>query len=231
MINLGDYLGHLLSEIIKARVQADMETLRIAEIYVSNPLLKHFPVPKIRMPNVELNVPVIISKTPNNNLLDSVINSKAIIDEIKKITKKELTETLKLRFSAGELSELNTALSNKAIIIDRLLESGATKETIVDKLTKEVINESKNIKLAGRNLKEKEVQTLQKNIKSKLYLALLNLERSPERIKIIPLTSMIKEIGNTDNVVTLKLSLTEDSVEWSVIDRGNNKTEKILVPE
>lgn len=57
---LGDYLGHLLSEIATARVQADLETVRMAELYASHPLLKHLPVPRFRLPNLTLDVPVLI---------------------------------------------------------------------------------------------------------------------------------------------------------------------------
>ena len=98
MVNLGDYLGHLLSEVTKARVQADMETLRIAELYASDPLLKNFPVPRMRLPNLELNVPVIISETPDDDdKSTSVIDSKSIVSETKKIIGRELSEVLNLK--------------------------------------------------------------------------------------------------------------------------------------
>ncbi|SMF17174.1 hypothetical protein [Pseudobacteriovorax antillogorgiicola] len=69
--SLGDYLGHLLSSVTKARMQADLETIRIAEQYQSHPLLKHFPVPRVRLPKVELNVPVIMVGTLTPDGLES----------------------------------------------------------------------------------------------------------------------------------------------------------------
>ncbi len=43
MPNLGDYLGQLLSEITLARMHADLESIRIAELYAAHPLLRTFP--------------------------------------------------------------------------------------------------------------------------------------------------------------------------------------------
>src|SRR4051812_7222602 len=57
---LGDYIGHLLSEITMARVQADLEAVRLAEMYASHPLLRHMPVPHFRLPTMTLDVPVAI---------------------------------------------------------------------------------------------------------------------------------------------------------------------------
>jgi hypothetical protein len=233
MVNLGDYLGHLLSEVTKARMQADMETLRIAEFYASDPLLKHFPVPRMRLPNLELNVPVIISETPgDDDKSTSVIDSKTIVSETKRITEKELSEVLNLKLNRTDTATLNKALSNKAITIDNLLKTRATKETIAEEMADEIIKTSKKINsFKSRDINEKKVGILRANIKNKLHVALINLEKEPDRIKVIPQTSKIKEIGNIENVVTLKLSVVEDSVEWSVIDKGDDKTKKILVPE
>ncbi|MRR14805.1 hypothetical protein EG833_05130, partial [archaeon] len=62
MPKLGDYIGQLLSEITIARMHADLEAIRIAELYASHPLLRHLPVPHFRMPHVDLDVPVVIKE-------------------------------------------------------------------------------------------------------------------------------------------------------------------------
>jgi len=60
MPNLGDFLGHLMSEVTIARVHADVESIRIAELYASHPLLVNLPVPHFRLPNIEIDVPVVV---------------------------------------------------------------------------------------------------------------------------------------------------------------------------
>lgn len=75
--SLSDYLGHLLSSVSKARMQADLETIRLAEIYKKHPLLQHFPVPRVRLPKVELNVPVVMvgTLTPDDEPNDDGSNT------------------------------------------------------------------------------------------------------------------------------------------------------------
>src|SRR5438132_458461 len=59
---LGEYLGTLLAEITSARLQADLEAARIAQLYASHPLLQHMPVPRFRLPSVSLDLPVAVEK-------------------------------------------------------------------------------------------------------------------------------------------------------------------------
>lgn len=61
MITLSEYLGFIFIEITNARVMADQESARIAELYSKNPLLEKFSVPRFKIPEMELNVPVVIS--------------------------------------------------------------------------------------------------------------------------------------------------------------------------
>jgi hypothetical protein len=63
MPNLGDYIGQLMSEIALARMQADLESIRIAELYASHPLLKTLPIPHLRLPEVNLDIPVLIESS------------------------------------------------------------------------------------------------------------------------------------------------------------------------
>src|SRR5689334_908840 len=57
---LGDYLGHLLAEIAMARMKGDLETVRIAELYAAHPLLRTMPVPHVRTPEIDLEIPMLI---------------------------------------------------------------------------------------------------------------------------------------------------------------------------
>lgn len=57
---LGAYLGHLLAEISVARMHADLEIVRLAEIYATHPLLRIMPVPHVRLPDVDIEVPMLV---------------------------------------------------------------------------------------------------------------------------------------------------------------------------
>lgn len=76
MTSLSDFLGTLASEFTRARVMADLQTKAFAEQYAEDEILAHFPIPKFRFPEVDLEIPIGIEKletpapVPNNPSLE-----------------------------------------------------------------------------------------------------------------------------------------------------------------
>ncbi len=114
--SLGDYLGHLLSSVTKARMQADLETIRIAEQYQSHPLLKHFPVPRVRLPQVELNIPVIMVGTlsPDGSAPTSSSNKRKTTDTTV-LAKAILASFVELLVEVGG-EDLSDAVKSKLLL-------------------------------------------------------------------------------------------------------------------
>lgn len=61
MVTVAQYLSFIFSEITRARVLADTESLRIADEYAKSPLMKYFSVPRFKIPELELNIPMVVS--------------------------------------------------------------------------------------------------------------------------------------------------------------------------
>lgn len=60
-ITLSDFVGYVFSEMVRARGIADSESKRVAMIYAEDPIMKHFSVPRFKIPEMELTIPVLIS--------------------------------------------------------------------------------------------------------------------------------------------------------------------------
>lgn len=60
-ITLADYTGYIFLEIIKARQMADQYSKGVADAYAKDPIMKHFSVPRFKVPKMELTIPVLIS--------------------------------------------------------------------------------------------------------------------------------------------------------------------------
>jgi hypothetical protein len=86
---LSEVLGALVSSIAYGRQVADMEALRIARRYEQNELLKGLPVPRLRLSQVNISLPVILS---------SIIPGKSAerndIAEIANIAAEDLSEAI-----------------------------------------------------------------------------------------------------------------------------------------
>lgn len=60
-ITLSDYLGYLFAEISKARDMADRYSKEIALVYAKDDILRHFSVPRFKIPKMDLTIPVLVS--------------------------------------------------------------------------------------------------------------------------------------------------------------------------
>jgi hypothetical protein len=68
-ITLADYTGYIFLEIIKAREMADRHSRQLAEVYAQDAVLRHFSVPRFKVPKMELTIPLLISGARFNQLI------------------------------------------------------------------------------------------------------------------------------------------------------------------
>ena len=62
MPRLGDLVGSLMTEFTLARVRADLESVKLVELYRKEGLLEGASVPRFRMPDVTVDLPLLVSE-------------------------------------------------------------------------------------------------------------------------------------------------------------------------
>lgn len=62
MPKLDDYIGSLVSSITNARVMSDVQTVKVAEEYAKHNLLKHFSIPRMRIDDIEMTIPIALDE-------------------------------------------------------------------------------------------------------------------------------------------------------------------------
>lgn len=62
MPRLGDLVGTLMAEFTLARVRADLEAAKLVELYGSEGLLEGAPVPRFRLPDITVDMPVLVAE-------------------------------------------------------------------------------------------------------------------------------------------------------------------------
>lgn len=87
MIELSDFLGNILSQVSEARKHADEASIALAEYYAQDKLLRCLPVPRVRLPNIELTIPVAIKE----------VRHKTAYNPYPGLPKKELYELSSVR--------------------------------------------------------------------------------------------------------------------------------------
>lgn len=231
MVNMGDYIGKLLSEITTARVQADIEAIRMAEIYSSHPLLRNFPVPRIRLPNVELNVPVVISEVDGEEPEPAAdrVDTRALVEITENSMKAELKKN-NVVLNNTELSKLRRTLAARSEEMGLLRERPVSMLTISKNISSETAKILGTFNSVKRKMDNDALRLAAKKMEGKIRDELITRRRPPSRIRISPITSHVREMGDKEQVVTLKLFVTEDAVEWSSFEE-DGETRDILIPE
>ncbi len=235
MPNLGDYLGSLLGEITRARVQADLEAARVAEIYAGHPLLRRFPIPRVRLPNVTIDAPVIISEVDEGEPPESCkpeqppFDADRLVGCIERYLVEEL-EPFGIKPIKRDLEILRRTLRKKSRRLLRRHKPAAPVSLFAKDLSRVIPPLVRKYRLAEQKLTDDDLQTLQSGAIDVARQELLEMLPIPPSIRVSALTHEIKEIGDTERVVRLKLSVVEEGVEWATIDEDGEERE-VLLPE
>lgn len=212
MADLSDFLGHILEEITRARGQADVESVRIAKMYAADPdgLLKRFPVPRMRLQNVEINAPMIVSFVPEGHVEQAnpdVLSQTIASDLITLLAKEKIT--------------IGIAKIIKIINADPSLSKGYVTSSAADTLSAQINSlieardsEARDSKDASPPDTHTEVVSL---IRDQIKKTLQSLPRKPVGIRIDATTSVVREFNKNGvpgaNVLFVKMSISEEALE------------------
>lgn len=227
MADLGVILGALISGVVHARRIADEESAAVAEHYKDNPLLSGMSIPRVRLPEVSIDIPMLIEAQDEgeaDQIADTETIKKAVGEELKASLTRE-----GLKISAEDLQKFDTAfeqrLSKVAVpsvyrspreAIIRAAED-AYSETVKDKIVK-----GSTLAAASRVVS---------NVRfSASGSALQKVGRSPQ-IGASVLTAEVKDKSSTANVSRLTLTLKEEGMEWSVGQNDDGTMTRKLTPE
>ena len=243
MPTLKDYLGSLVKDLNSARVIADVETANIAEMYAEHHLLKHFSIPRMKIQETELTIPVSI-------------------DELESVMEKDYQPIDNTKFYAQTYAEIKSVF--KVSSFDRETSTALRKAIYaeIDGLEKE-IKSSGDITASLSNFSQKvsgmSVETIKKDTKgSSVFKAALkeeNIEPSQIReilnaklntylrpkIKSREITGKIENAKVTvesdklkdkrpESLLYIKMKITEESMEWQTMeDADGNIVKKLMV--
>ena len=225
MIYLGEYIGQVLSELTLARVKADLEAARVAELYSQHELLKHFPVPKIRLSEFNAELRFLILDAENDSEDKTVIkgigaNFKRFAIEV--IEKKGITLTKNAKSGLGKMVDAGV-LEIEASTTRRFdLPSIASR---MAPMLEKVLKESTLDQDAIREVRV-EVDKLTRD-------SILNELSGKTRLRVAVTSKELKE-ADPESITTISLKALEEGLEWTQItsDSEDGQTPAWrLVPE
>lgn len=243
MSTLKDYLGSLVRDLNHARVIADVETANIAKMYAEHDLLKHFSIPRMKIQDTELTIPVAVDELdifveidyqPIDNS-DFYARAYAEIKNVFKVSS----------FSRDISSSLRKAIYSNINVLEKSIKSGAAmkvsldgfSETVSDVAIETIINDKKGRIVFDEALKSRNFDDVQVK---EMLVANLSKFLQPE----IKPREMIGKIENAqitvesdklkdkkpESLLYIKMKITEESMEWQKMeDPDGNIVAKLMV--
>lgn len=234
MPTLNEYLGGLIASVTNARVMADAQTVAVAEQYARHDLLKHFAVPRMRIGDIELTIPVAIE-----GLVDRVEYQLAPIGNDRFRT--EIYREVCASIGAAELpllasNDMVAALSEETpALVELLRQDPSDKSFFVfsDRTAQrfaeiaerhDLFKVMPGIEFSPERMIErltKRCATLVTGVEQKTSL---------DQLQVVAESHRLRE-QRPEDIVRIRLKIGEDGMEWQTIEKSDGTIERRLLPE
>ena len=233
MIKLSEYLGGLVSNISDARALADLQTAHLAEEYSKHHLLKHFSVPRMRIQDIEITVPVAIESTSKsaNTDFDTLDNQS-----FNKAAYRKLLDTLRFsKLPMNAYRPVTATISKQAKSLETRLKTEDTSIALHD-FVRQLLDSTTETLLSERLIKKPFNEDEQKRMEDNLFENLLpELTQKPQEtqldnIGVIIDTHRLKEFER-NNLVFVKMKISEEGMTWHTMEDENGAIIQKLIEE
>lgn len=237
MAELSDFLGSLVASMSHARVLSDIQSVKIAEEYAKNNFLQHFAVPRMRIKDVELTIPVAIEK-----LSEKPQKKYEPIDNknFASITYQKILESLGKKSLPVEVSKtLRTDIAKSIQSLESLIKLNQKENALADfskKISLKVLEQKNQIFINDpgllddteffSNLQNKIIERLQNSLKDEIKLT----PESKDSVQVTVEAAKLREI-KPENIIIIKMKISEEGMEWIKMENNDGEVVSKLVPE
>lgn len=218
MPKLGEVIGAMLSDVARARVRADAEAMRIASAYSGDPLLKHLPVPRFRLPDIVIDVPVLVTGVdePSEGGAPSSV-SKPTDAEIRQAASEGIAQS-RLRLTEKQVASLSAVLVKRA---KQLFETDALSVRspgwVADELGRAAVEAVRDV--SERDFSPEQLKALADSTKATMSALVAKKLAPPPSVDVTVTSGAIKEHADNESIVHVRLTISEDAYE--VVERDD----------
>lgn len=224
MAKLGDLMGALLADAAQARVRADLEALKIAEAYSAHELLRHLPVPRFRLPDVTVEMPVLVSGLEEAGTGGMMAPPKP--DETRASVGKALDDSeVKLQGAKRE-----TVLKAVGARTTKLFARGSGAMLGPSRVAAELarVGREAAAKSLGDNADPRALSDFEAAARNALGALLVQRLAASPALEVLATSKDLKAHDDNESVVRLRLTISEDAYEVIARDEGEGF---LLTPE
>lgn len=237
MPKLNEYLGGLLSSFTKAKILSDLQTAQVAEQYAKHHLLKHFSVPRMKIEDVEMTIPIALDQMEESDQPEPMPIDKSRINTL---MYQEVLSTLGLRTLPKTMStNVRNFISQETQMMEDRIKVNADESVLksyADIVTKYVISLEKDLPQAANKTEGMKRKMALRALPDKLQKTLLpEIEKEREQtdfqdLNVIVESHKLKDI-KSENIIHIKLKISEDGMEWDRSENSDGEVTSKLIPE
>lgn len=231
MSNLGELLGTLMVSLAKARQIADAETAAMAEWYKTHPLLEGVGVPRVRVPEMVIEVPVLLqSEQPGEP------NEIARPDTIAATARAELLASAHragLELPSEVMTKAAAEITNRVVDLQAQASLGArstSREAVVRiaeaAVARAMSDASSEVRVSGDT-----VRSIIDDVRRRVQDVAEVKPGQPPRINATVMTSEVKEKADPNTITRIRITLREEGLEWGSARASNGALMQRLLPE
>lgn len=234
MPKLTDYLGSIISSITNARVMADIQTVKVAEEYAKHELLKHFSVPRMRLDDVELTIPVALDQ-----LTERTETVYEPIDNVRfsSLVYRAITNSMGLTSLPKQPSvELRSQLAQYTEQLEQELRMGvepAPVSAFSEKIGELALMMAREYKVVSSDRLDKlDVARLAQAVEAvaSQEIKVSSQQQVLDQLTVIAESHRLKE-QRPEDLIYIKLKISEDGMEWQSMEQPSGKISRRLLPE
>ncbi|AHK14863.1 MAG: amidase [Thalassolituus sp.] len=233
MAELSEVLGALMVSLVHARRMADEETAAVAEYYKDNPLLEGMSLPRVRVPQLTIDMPITIDGHVGANtaeLNSPAVIHKAVLDELKQHVASEGLEASSMRkFQATFNTDAKTALE-RVSKLEQQKQGQVSREAIV-RVVDDALQSAMKKSGLNNELQNTQKSNLIQSIRQRVSSVSLKKISNPTSLKASAITSEVKEKSTHESSVRLSITLREEGLEWSTSETESGSIRNRLQPE
>jgi len=224
MVDLGELIGGIMSGVTRARRDADLASALVAEEYKIHSLLSSVSAPRVRLAEIEIDLPVILSTANGANMQKrsaSAMTSETVVQALTSNLQKEgVSDATTKRFIHNVQSEFDTLFGGEV--------RGISGEAI-SRIAQHGLSTAYNEKAKGEEDDEKPLERVRAGIDLEARRIGRELTHEWPIIDAIAETQTIKDMGSEASITRLKLKMIEEGLEWtSTQDEQGNKISRLM---
>lgn len=230
MTKLNEIIGSIVSSLADAKMMSDVQTAKIAQAYSEHHLLQHFSVPRMRIDDIELTIPIAVESGYEKV---KITYEELDIEQFNSIVYRILTSLNSSKLSVTLSQRIQQEISRQT----KILESDVKKAlnlTPLKSFSRNIVNyyidaiSGINLDSKGRFDRSEISGSLEKQLTEQFKM--VREEKTLETLDVIVEAHRLREF-RSENIVHIKIKMSESGMEWNIFEDAEGNVKKKLLPE